>query len=215
MVKNEQLRKLIFIELAVWLIIALGIVVTIRHYRIKHIKSQVTYQIFMPDVDGLIVGSPVKFMGVEIGYINQINIVGHDVYLKFLINKKDLKLPQGVIATTEFSGLGGSKSLELYPPTPETIASNKIIYVQAPTRLRDIFILLKEMVDKINAIAYKAAAFGEKAEDIHPKSDIQIKEMQDNLDSIDKWSNTFTENIDKKFNKKHNNEVKDNGIGEN
>lgn len=167
-----------WVELVIWLIIALGIVCVVRHYRIKHSKAGTSYQIFMPDVDGLIVGSPVKFMGVEIGYISKIKIIGSDVYVKFLITEKDMKLPKGVIATTEFTGLGGSKSLELYPPTQDSLASNKIIDVQAPTRLRDVIVLFYQMIDKINAISQKAGSFQEKT------GTIKFDEMQDNINTI-------------------------------
>lgn len=80
-----------------------------------------TYK-FLCDVDGLIVGSPVKFMGVQVGYIEKVKIVSNEVYLKIVITAKDVELPKGSIATVEFNGMGGSKSLEIYPPTDESIA---------------------------------------------------------------------------------------------
>ncbi|MBQ2611519.1 MCE family protein [bacterium] len=204
MVKNDSLRKFIWLELAIWLIIASLLVISIRSQRMKHLKSQVTYQIFMPDVDGLIVGSPVKFMGVEIGYVSQIKIVGRDVYLKLLITEKDVKLPQGVIATTEFSGLGGSKSLELYPPTPESLASNKIIDVQSPTRLRDVFVLLNDMFKKIDSIAQRASFFGTETETLHPKSsnNLQFGAMQNNVNMVNIWLDTLNNKLGI-FNKKN------------
>ena len=108
-------------------------------YRHKENKKLVTYQIFMPDVDGLIVGSPVKFLGVQIGYISKVRILSNEVYLKFVVADKNITLPKGAIATVEFNGLGGSKSLEIYPPTEESIQSGKIIEINRPTRLSDSF----------------------------------------------------------------------------
>lgn len=63
----------------------------------------------MPDVDGMIVGSPVKFMGVQVGYIQKVHIVSNNVYVKFVVTEKDTYIPEGAIATVEFNGLGGIK----------------------------------------------------------------------------------------------------------
>lgn len=115
----------------------------------------------MPDVDGMIVGSPVKFMGVQVGYVQKINIVNNNVYVKFVITEKDVAIPQGSIATVEFNGLGGSKSLEITQPTSETIATNKVIVVNQPKRLHDSMFLLNDMFDKIGAIGTKSSYFME------------------------------------------------------
>ena len=119
-----------------------------------------TYQIFLPDVDGLIVGSPVRLMGIQIGYINQINIVGEDVYVKFVITEKNMKVPQGSTATVEFTGLGGSKSLELYAPKTENqFLSEKFIVPMPPKRIHDSLGLLNDMFDKIIGITYTISNF--------------------------------------------------------
>ena len=133
----EGIHKYIWIEFVIWFFILCLVVVGIKIHRYHSEKELVTYQIFMQDVDGLIVGSPVKFMGVPIGYIDKVKIVANDVYLKLIITEKDVELPKGSIATVEFNGLGGSKSLEIYPPTKESAASGKIIVVQSPKRLHD------------------------------------------------------------------------------
>lgn len=192
MIKKENLQKLIWVELAIWFVIALALIFTVRHYRIKHLKAQTTYQIFMPDVDGLIVGSPIKFMGVEVGYIDKIKIVGNDVYLKLLITQKGCKLPQGVVATTEFSGLGGSKSLELYPPTKDSIATNNVIFVEPPKRLHDAARLLNDMFEKINSISQKVSSFGLETESLHPGSKNSV-----DIDGIGNNVNMFGKIIDK------------------
>lgn len=189
MVKKENLRVFIWVELALWLIILSVAVFIIRNHRISHVKSQSSYQIFLPDVDGLIVGSPVKFMGVEIGYIDRIRIVGNDVYVKFIITEKNIKLPKGVIATVEFYGLGGSKSLELYPPTQDSIASKKVIAVQSPKRLGAAVELLSQMFEKIDSITQRASVFATETESINPTSEnaLNFAEIQDNMDTLDLW----------------------------
>lgn len=204
MVKRESLRVFIWVELAIWLIIVLGVIFVIRHYKIKNVKSKTTYQIFMPDVDGLIVGSPVKFMGVEIGYIDKIKIVDNDVYVRLLITENNIQLPQGVIATTEFSGLGGSKSLELYPPTPETAATRNIIYVEPPKRIHDALGLLNQMYSKIDSISKRFSTFGAQTEDIqkNPSNSIDTNAIQQNINNADSVINNI-KNIKKNSGEKH------------
>ena len=122
-------------------------------------KELPSYQIFMPDVDGMIVGSPVKYMGVQIGYIKNIKILTDKVYVRFVITEKNVTLPKGVIANVEFSGLGGSKSLELYPPIDED--SDKIIIVPDQRRLNDSLTLINEMFLKIDSIGTRITLFAD------------------------------------------------------
>lgn len=189
MVKRESLRIFIWIELAIWILIVLIAIFAIRHHRIKNMKAKTSYQIFLQDVDGLIVGSPVKYMGVDIGFIDKIKIIDNDVYVKFIIDEPQVKLPQGVIATVEFYGLGGSKSLELYPPTQDSIASRKVIAVQKPKRLGDALVLLNFMFEKIDSIIERTSFFATETESIHPSAEnaIHVNDMQQNVDKLDGW----------------------------
>ena len=141
----------------------------------------------MPDVDGMIVGSPVKYMGVQVGYVKNIKILTNNVYVKFVITEKDLKLPKGVIATVEFSGLGGSKSLELYPPKEKT---DKLIELQTHMRLSDSIGLFNDMFSKIDAIAMKLSHFTNKVGVINledSKLEFSPDDIGQNLRNADKF----------------------------
>lgn len=156
------------IEVLIWLLILTSIssIFIISKYNEKKMN---TYQLFLPDVDGLIKGSPVKYMGIQIGYVNQINIVGDKVFLNFVITEKNIKLPHGVIATVEFLGLGGSKSLELYPPK-ENETSKKLIIEQPPKRIGDSLDLLYKMFMEIGEITYSISHFMKELEVINPQA---------------------------------------------
>lgn len=164
-------------------------VFTIRHYRLKNIRNQTTYQIFLPDADGLIVGSPVRYMGIDVGYIDKIKIVGSDVYVKFVMHDKKYKLPRGVIATVEFAGLGGSKSLELYSPSEDSVTSKKIIEVKPPQRLGDVMVTFDMMFQKIDSIGQRFSVFATETESLYPNSDsaVDLNEIQDNMNMLDEW----------------------------
>lgn len=160
--KIVKRRLMWIIELFVWLLVLLLLSCGIMFAKYNYKKNFDTYQIFLPDVDGLIVGSPVKFLGIQVGYVNQLNITGEDIYVNFIITDTNIQIPRGSKATVEFSGLGGSKSLELYPPSPKDKASSMLIIPQPPKRIHDSLGLLNDMFDKAMEIAYDFSHFMEK-----------------------------------------------------
>ena len=180
-----EIRKFIWIEFIIWLFILFIIVAGIRIHNYKNTKKLVTYQIFMPDVDGLIVGSPVKFLGVQIGYISKIKIISNEVYLKVVITDKNIELPKGSIATVEFNGMGGSKSLEIYPPTKESVASGKLITVQEPVRLNDAISLLGDMFDKIDSIIVRTSFFAKETGIVDIKNGVDTNGIEQNINTAD------------------------------
>lgn len=160
-------------ELLFWLVIILIITAFSTFNYINKIKTDNNYNIYLPDVDGLIVGSPVRMMGIEVGHITKIKPTNEEVYVKFIIPDKSIVIPQGTVATVEFSGMAGSKSLELYLPEKQTYINNDvpILAVNPPKRLHDAMGLLNEMFDKINAIIFTSSSFGQKVKQINLPSE--------------------------------------------
>lgn len=169
--RKSRTSKLRIIEITVWLVIflvVLGVGVTLF---IKHEQSFETHRIIMPDVDGLIVGSPVNIMGIPVGSVTKTKIRNDDeVLVKFKITNKNVHIQKGTVATVEFSGLGGSKSLELYPPNKDANVKKELlvnydkdfILVERPKRLRDCWSLLYQMYQKLVTIIYNLSDFGAK-----------------------------------------------------
>lgn len=184
---SRDIHKYAWLEFAIWFFILCIAIVGLRVNHYKKSKELVTYQFFMPDVDGLIVGSPVKFMGVQVGYIKRIKIVSNEVYLKIVITDKNVTLPKGSIATVEFNGMGGSKSLEVYPPNKLSLASNKIIAVQTPIRLHDSMILLSDMFDKIDSIMGRLSFFAQETGALNVQQGVEINGIKDNVHYLDDW----------------------------
>lgn len=192
------------IELLVWLLIVLLILtVTTTIQRISNQKDN-DYTIFMNDVDGLIEGSPVRMMGIEVGYITKIQPANDEVYIKFLITDKTVTIPQGTVATVEFNGMAGSKSLELYLPDKTTYIDKNvpILTVNPPKRLHDAAGLLSDMFDKISSIIYTSSSFGNKIKflDLPEGGDSQnfIKFLK-YADSMVNDSNKKAEDLNKKL----------------
>lgn len=181
MSKDKNEKNTVYIthsgELLFWLVVILIITAFSTFHYMSRIKTDNNYNIYLPDVDGLIVGSPVRMMGIEVGHITKIKPTNEEVFVKFIIPDKSIVIPQGTVATVEFSGMAGSKSLELYLPDKQTFINKDvpILAVNPPKRLHDAMGLLNEMFDKINAIIYTSSSFGQKVKDI----DLPTTENQD------------------------------------
>ena len=184
---DEKNNNILYInhsgELLIWLIIILISVMIFffsNKIQVKHINE---YNIFMPDVDGLIVGSPVRAMGIEVGHITKIKPVNNDeVYVRFIITDKTVKIPQGTVATVEFNGMAGSKSLELYLPDKTTYIDSTVplLSVSEPKRLHEAAGLLNEMFKKIGNIITVSSRFGKKISEIDfPEKNINGNDSKD------------------------------------
>lgn len=188
-------------ELFVWVLVLFLVSggIMLAKYNYKRIFN--TYQIFLPDVDGLINGSPVKMMGINIGYVNQINIVGDDVYVKFIITESDVKIPPGSKVTVEFSGLGGSKSLEIYPPNADVQTPGKLLIVQSPKRIHDSLGLLNDMYDKIIDITYEVSNFMDQIGVIKSENESKKLGTSKSAGEFLDFSNTWLEKAQKQCDK--------------
>lgn len=165
---KAKIRLYFFIEVLIWLLV---ITIGVGVYKYNAAKSQKelkTYQLFLQDVDGLIVGSPVRMMGVPVGYISNIKVVQDYVYVKFAITQENFNIPKGAIATVEFNGMGGSKSLELYPPDEISKAEGNLIAIKQTNRLSSALGLLDDMFDKLGSIMVRCETFNDGLAGIMP-----------------------------------------------
>ena len=176
------------IELLVWLIVVLLVVATCSILYMHNEKHNNDYSIFLPDIDGLIVGSPVRILGIDVGHVVKIKPVNDTVYVKFLITNKEIKIPQGTNATVEFSGMAGSKSLELYPPDEDTYVdeTTPILQVSSPKRLEDALGLLSEMFNKMGKIITTISILGRNFTNIDMPEHGDAKDLSEFLKYSDK-----------------------------
>jgi len=187
-------------ELLIWLIVVL-VIVAFSSVNFMHTSQndENDYQIFLPDVDGLIVGSPVRMMGVEVGHVVKIKPVKDEVYVNFILTNPDIYIPRGSTITVEFSGMAGSKSLELYLPDKDTYVDENtpLISVNSPKRLHDALSLLDNMYKKIGSIIYSCSSFGQKLDN----KNLKIKAGNENnsdFSSFLNYSDNFLEDSDRK-----------------
>lgn len=211
--KKIKINKTIkwLLELGIWFFIFLFAANFILWIRENNNKQYNSYQVFMPDIDGVIVGSPVNMMGVPIGYVNKVKIIDNEVFVQFRLNKKDLKLPKGCVITVEFNGLGGSKSLEIYPPTEESKTRDEYLIVESPKRLGKVIGLVDEMFDKISSITYRISYFVRETSNAYDNIEKEAKEINEFEQKIKKEDKDFlkklnetNKELDEKINKLEN-----------
>ncbi|MBQ7764028.1 MCE family protein [bacterium] len=169
-------------------------------FKEKHDEND--YQIFLQDVDGLIIGSPVRMLGIEVGHITKIKPLNDEAYVKFIITNPDVYIPQGTVATVEFSGLAGSKSLELYLPQKGDYidSSTPLLAVESPKRLHDAMGLLNDMFKKLGSIMYTTSHFGTELQEHDIMPTHFVKPSNDNIKEFLIYSDKFLDDSNKKAN---------------
>lgn len=132
-------KRIWIIEIIVWLFIIFGVLFCFIYKTAIKDNFQNTYYIFFNDVDGLVKGSPVRLMGINIGYVKDIKIFDNKVFVSILVTKDNVKIPKSATATIEFYGLGGSTSLELNPSTASETAHIEEIIPSESYRVQDFW----------------------------------------------------------------------------
>ena len=98
----------------------------------QRLNSDNHYQIAFRDVDSLIVGSPVRIMGIQVGHVTEVKINRNNVLVKFDIDKDHVVIPHGSRVSIQFTGIAGSKSLEI---EPKHIKSKSYLVISEPLRV--------------------------------------------------------------------------------
>lgn len=195
-IKYKKLAR--FIELSIWFLL-LVFVLGIGYVAKQNYNQHKTYQIFLQDVDGIIKGSPVRMMGIHIGYVRKVKIINDMVFVDFIINQDGIEIPKGSKVTVEFTGLGGSKSIEIYTPKDKVPKDSQTFEVQQPRRLGAALSLLDSMLEKISAIMFQCTSFTDSinrafSQAETPKSN---KPMSEVLNDTDSWLDETQKKMDK------------------
>ena len=201
---NDKPKRVLHInhsvELLLWLIvIAFFVSASSFGFWVKEANDENDYQIFLQDVDGLIEGSPVRMMGIQVGHVVKIKPIKDEVYVKFILTNPEVYIPQGTSVTVEFTGMAGSKSLELYLPQEGKVISKEvpIITINPPKRLHDALSLLNDMFKKLDSIIYTTSDFGTKLKEEDLKS-INFVNSSEGIKDFVQYSNKFLDESNKK-----------------
>ena len=151
------MKKPLVIEILIWISILLIIIGFGVFAYIKTFVEPNVYVIQFKDIDGITKGSPVRFMGINVGYVRKLKYKNKHIDVQILVTKKGMEIPNGTLARVEFYGLGGSKSIELMPPetscdvgilTGNTIRLNDVAH--EAISLVEIIEMIEKYVKNIN-----------------------------------------------------------------
>lgn len=206
---KRKFNNAVFIEIVVWILV-LGALFGFSYgfFYYKFIKPNL-YTIIFNDTDGLIKGSPVRFMGVITGHVRSLTYRKDSIEVQIIVTKKGVKIPPGSVASVEFSGIAGSKSIEIMPPK-ENLSDIGII-AKPTLRISDvldeyagmgkIFASLKDFVDAINQDnVYKIFAVVKTASSSLQKIDAEISNTNNQQPKINEKLNEII-NSEKKLEK--------------
>lgn len=135
-------------ELVVWILIIFTTIFVSLYIYNKNIREKNTYNVFFHDVDGLIKGSPVKIQGYQIGYVSNISIVNDEAFVTFVVTDNKITMPSNFTASVAFTGMGGSKSLELFVPKAGAVTKNYIT-TKEPRRINDFYVYQNQIAQNI------------------------------------------------------------------
>ena len=86
------MKKEHIIEILILLLILALICTGIFLFQKNHFKTH-TYKLDFEDGDGIIKGSPVKFMGVIVGHVSDLKYKDKQIIANILITKKEIDIP--------------------------------------------------------------------------------------------------------------------------
>ena len=192
---KKRLKSAVFLEIVFWIIL-LALIFSIGYgiFYHKFIKPNL-YTITFNDIDGIINGSPVRFMGLVSGHVRKLTYHKDSIEVQIIITKKNMKIPPGSVASVEFSGIAGTKSIEIMPPE-DNLADIGIIS-KVTLRITDVldeymyigkvFASLKDFVDAINQdTVLKVFSTVKEASSGLEKADESIEEGQSKYREFDK-----------------------------
>jgi hypothetical protein len=132
-------------EIALWGLIGLvlyGLAFVFLPSSIKNaFRHRQTIVLQFNDASQVAVGSPVNFMGTDVGFVSRVQPRGDKVEVELKTYPDAVPIPEGAHFTVEFNGLAGAKTLEVLPPTPRGLGDKRApegYIVDQPIRMRDV-----------------------------------------------------------------------------
>jgi hypothetical protein len=178
--------KAIISDIALWLALALVLAGTAWWLAVElPARRGQRITLHFQDASAIIVGSPVRMMGLEIGHVADLKVRRDHVDVTLQTNPDAPLIPPGTSFTILFTGLGGSESIEaslpdsLLPPSLP-IGVSAPYRVEEPIRLHQV---LQSSVDTTRALQQGA----ENIADFFGKKKT-VEELQFNIWQVHDWS---------------------------
>ena len=140
------MRKKLFLllEIIIWILLLGGLIFLGVSSAIQRLSNHKCYQIVFNDVDSLIIGAPVRVMGIQVGNVTAVKPLDDKVYVSFIITDNKVTIPDGSNVSIQFTGIAGSKSLEITPPRSH-VKNSKNFNVSEPIRINSLMELQSDI----------------------------------------------------------------------
>ena len=123
-------------EILIWTVLFLIPTLFISTILNPDLDIQKHYYADFRDVNGIILGSPVNYIGYNVGHVDNVQILDDRIRVDIAIIEKDYSLPKCSIIKVEESGIGGSRSLEISPCDDPSLKGS--IYTKKPKRVTEM-----------------------------------------------------------------------------
>lgn len=175
-------NRAIISDILLWLIVlGLGTLATLSWLNSPSRRDHIIILHFK-DANEISHGAMVRFMGTEVGYVKDILLKSDHVDVVIKTHQEALSIPSGSTFTVQFTGLVGSKSIEIVPPdVPRPSIQGKPYYlVEEPLRLKDTINYQIQMTQDLQEGAENIADFFGKKR--------PVEELQVNIDHSKEWT---------------------------
>ncbi len=132
------MRKKLFtaLEVVIWTVLFLIPTLFISTILHPDLDIKKHYYADFKDINGIIIGSPVNYIGYNVGHVDDVKILDDRVRVDIAIVKEDYSLPRCSMIKVEESGIGGSRSLEIFPCNDPSLKGS--IYTKKPKRVSEM-----------------------------------------------------------------------------
>ncbi len=163
------------------------------------------YTIRFHDVDSIIKGSPVRFMGIIVGHVRNLKRENDQIACEIVVTKPNTAIPDGSVAKVEYNGLGGSKSIEIMPPKTNDPDIKGIVgvyglrisdFAEVFGELRAVLICIRQFVETISpenslGVVKTIAETPDFTENANKNLDKMIEKQKNNTMMINKLFERF------------------------
>ncbi|MEI7473551.1 MAG: MlaD family protein [bacterium] len=132
-------KHILLLEIFIWIIVLGGLLHLGVSYLDDKFNQGTTYQFEFNDADSVIVGSPVRIMGITVGNVTEVqNKDNNKALISIKINNNDVEIPPSSAISVQFTGLAGSRSIEIIPPNKLKEKTVNPLNVKAPEQTTHI-----------------------------------------------------------------------------
>ncbi|MDD3014089.1 MAG: MlaD family protein [Candidatus Gastranaerophilales bacterium] len=136
------------LEIIIWFILLVGLISIGINFTENYLSSRKTFNVTFKDIDGLIIGSPVRLMGIQVGHVTKVEPIDDNVNITFVVTNSNVIVPENSSVNVQFTGLAGSKSIEIQPSVPN-ISGNNSFKVTEPIRIASIIDVQSDITKSI------------------------------------------------------------------